>query len=39
MTSLDSMTVSVDCAICKWVSLIDKSSYAFSAGKLLAASA
>jgi len=24
MTSLDSMTVSADCDICKWVSLIDK---------------
>ena len=24
MASLDSLTVSVDCDICKWVSLIDK---------------
>ena len=38
MTSLDSLTVSVDCDICKWVSLIGKYCYAFSAGKLLAAS-
>ena len=38
MTSLDSVTVSVDCDICKWVSLMDKQCYAFSAGKLLAAS-
>ena len=28
----------LDCNICKWVSLIDKQCYAFSAGKLLAAS-
>ena len=38
MTSLDSLFVSVDCDICKWVSLIGKYCYAFSAGKLLAAS-
>jgi len=38
MTSLDSLTVSLDCDICKWVSPIDKQCYAFSAGKLLAAS-
>jgi len=30
--------LSVDCDICKWVSLIDKQRYTFSVGKLLAAS-
>jgi len=38
MTSLYTLTVSVDCDICKWVSLTDKRCYAFSAGKLSAAS-
>jgi len=38
MTSLDSLTVLVDCDIYKWVSLIDKWCYAFSAAKLLVAS-
>jgi len=37
MTSLESLTVSVDCDIRKWVSLKDKQCYAFSAGKFLAA--
>ena len=36
--SLDSLTVSVDCDIRTWVSLIDRWCYAFSAGKILAAS-